>query len=100
MDDGINYTEVGRKQRIGDIVPDAMALRDRKPRVDMHVQIGHVRAAVSADADLMHLHYSGDIAGKRLDRGGFAADFSVHEFLKRPRVPEAPDMRSPMRHGE
>ncbi len=83
MHDDVDYPEVGRKQRIGDIVPDAMALRDRKPGVDMHVQIGRVRAAVSADADLVHFHDSGDIAGERLDRGGLAADFRVHELLKR-----------------
>ena len=80
---GIDYAEVGRKQRIGDIVPDAMPLRDRKPGVDMHMQVGHIRAAISTDADLVHLHYSDDAAGKRLDRGRFAADFSVDEFLKR-----------------
>ena len=80
---GIYYAKVGRKQRIGNIMPDAMPLCDRKPGVDMHVQVGHIRAAISTDADLVHLHYSGDVAGERLDRGRFAADFSVHEFLKR-----------------
>ena len=83
MDDGIYYAKVGRKQRIGDVVPYAMPLRDRKPGIDMHMQVCHIRAAVSADADLVHFHYSCDIAGKRLDRGRFAADFRVHEFLKR-----------------
>ena len=83
MDDGIYYAKVGRKQRIGDVVPDAMPLRNRKPGVDMHVQVGHIRAAISTDADLVHLHDSGDIADKRLDRGRFAADFSVNELLKR-----------------
>ena len=79
-------------------MPDAMALRDRKPGVDMHVQIGHVRAAVSADADLVHFHDSGDIAGKRLDRGGFAAYFRVHELLKR-RIRDLPrDVKDEERH--
>ena len=81
MDDGVDYAEVGRKQRIGDVVPDAMPFRDRKPGIDMHVQVGHIRSAISTDADLVHFHYSCDIAGKRLDRGGFAADLRVHEFL-------------------
>ena len=83
MYDGIYYAEVGRKQRIGDIMPDAMPFRNRKPGIDMHMQVGHIRAAISTDADLVHLHYSGDTAGKRLDRGRLAADFRVHEFLKR-----------------
>ena len=81
MNYGIYYAQFRREQRIGDIMPDAMPFRDRKPGVDMHMQVGHIRAAVSTDADLVHLHYSGDIAGERLDRGGFAADFSVNEFL-------------------
>ena len=52
MDYGIYYAEVGRKQRIGDIMPDAMPFRDRKPSVDMHMQVGHIRATISTDADL------------------------------------------------
>ena len=83
MNNGIYYAEVGREQRIGDIMPDAMPFRDRKPSINMHMQVSHIRAAISTDADLVHFHYSGDTAGKRLDRGGFAADFSVDEFLQR-----------------
>ena len=94
---GIDYAEIGRKQRIGDIMPDAMPFRDRKPSIDMHMQVGHIRAAVSTDADLVHLHYSGDAAGKRLDRGRFAADFCVNEFLKR-RIRDLPrDMENEQR---
>ena len=83
MDDGVDYPEVGHKQRIGDVVPDAMPFRNRKPGVDMHMQVGHIRATISTDADLVHLNYSGNTAGKRLDRGRFASYFRVHEFLKR-----------------
>ena len=98
MDYGIYYAEVGRKQRIGDVMPNAMPFRDRKPSVDMHVQVGHIRSAISTDADLVHLNYSGDTAGKRLDRGRFAADFSVHEFLKR-RIRDLPrDMENEERY--
>ena len=97
MHDGIDYSEIGRKERIGDVVSDAMPLRDRKPAVDMHMQVGHIRAAISADANLVHFHDAGDIAGKRLDRGGLAADFSVNELLKR-RIGDLPrDMEDEQR---
>ena len=98
MYNGIDYPEVGRKQRIGNIMPDAMPFRNRKPRVDMHVQVGHIRSAISTDANLVYLNYSGNTAGKRLDRGGFAADFGVHEFLKR-RIRDLPrDMENEERY--
>ena len=97
MHDGIDYSEIGRKERIGDVVSYAMPLRNRKPGIDMHMQVGHIRAAISADANLVHFHDAGDIAGKRLDRGGLAADFSVNELLKR-RIGDLPrDMEDEQR---
>ena len=82
MYDGVDYAEVGRKERIGDIMPDAMPLRDRKPSVHVYVQVCHIGAAVSAGADLVDVHDAGDLPGDFLDCGGPVADFRVHELLQ------------------
>ena len=82
MHDRIGHTDAGGRERVGDGMAYGVPLGDRQPAVDVDVQVGRQRAAIAADAYLVHRHHSRHGARDSRDLAGLVVDVSVDKLLQ------------------